>query len=319
MSRLGAALIKKHLAAVVGSRPVVVAAEPEQPPPQVEEPVPSARDARESPPPVPQDGGMVPNGEAPSPVTEPEDPRVAAALEVARQQALALYEEARQRGEREGWEAGFAAGQEAARAQVQQEAEETMHAALALLEDARRERVMILRQARQDVVRMALDLAARILEREVSLSPEVVREQAAILLRRLEQGEKATLHVHPDDVAVIQPWLPELARACGANLEVAADPAVGRGGVMVETPHGYLDGRLDRQLRRLGEALLAWTGSLPEPAEAQKESPLPAPPEAGRERPLPGPAETEPAEGEEGREVTGRGGEHHGQHGQDVG
>ncbi|MEW5935010.1 MAG: hypothetical protein AB1816_15650, partial [Bacillota bacterium] len=106
MSRLGAALIKKHLAAVVGSRPVVVAAEPEQPPPQVEEPVPSARDAGESPPPVPQDGGLVPNGEAPSPVTEPEDPRVAAALEAAREQALALYAEARRRGEREGWEAG---------------------------------------------------------------------------------------------------------------------------------------------------------------------------------------------------------------------
>lgn len=264
MSRAVPPLIKKHLAAVVGSRPVVVEAEPDGWTPPEEEPaVPAAAEEHGT----PDADAPAPTQVAPADAGEPAAgdclPEESGAVS---QQLAAVYEEARRRGERDGWEAGFAAGQEAGWARARQEAEDTVHAALALLEDARRERALILRQARQDVVRLALDLAARILEREVSASPEVVREQAALLLRRLEQGEKAVLHLHPDDVAVLEPWLPELARACGANLEVVPDAAVGRGGVMVETEHGYLDGRLDRQLRRLGEALLAWTASLPGPA-----------------------------------------------------
>jgi flagellar assembly protein FliH len=279
LSRTGTVLIKRHLATLVGSRPVV-------PPPCGELLVPPgeaagafAEDAEATTDsgvgcatlPAAPDAGEYPAGADSGGVTGPTvDERelpaeVVALMEAARAEAERLEREARQRGEREGWEAGFAAGREAGRAQARQEMEEAVHAALALLEDARRERLVILRQAHQDAVRMALELAARILEREVSLSPEVVREQAAALLNRLEQGEKATLHVHPDDVPVIRPWLPELARACGAVLDVVADPAVGRGGVMVETQHGFLDGRLDRQLRRLGEALLAWADGAASP------------------------------------------------------
>lgn len=240
----------------------------------------------------PPDGpGAAPPSDGPGPATpgeagktgvapaaaggEPDaDARAAAAalLEAARAEAEALRREAREQGEREGWEAGYAAGRVAAWEKVRQEAEETLHAALAILEDARRERLVILRQAQEDVVGMALELAARVLDREVSVSSEVVKEQAAALLRRLEQGERATLHVNPEDVAVMERWGPELARACGVSLEVVADPSVGKGGVMVETGHGYLDGRLDRQLRRLGEALLAWTRALPGPGDAGAEA-----------------------------------------------
>ncbi|MDI6895086.1 MAG: FliH/SctL family protein [Bacillota bacterium] len=286
MFRASTTLIKRHVAALVGSRQVV-----SLPPAEVTLPaeeageswgdgtgpridVTSGPDAQGSTletrvgVPASADNGAaiaVPgsgDGEVPA--------EVAAMLEAVRAEAGRLEREVRERAEREGWEAGFAAGQEEGRALARRETEETLHGVLALLEDARRERLVILRQAQQDAVRMALDLAARILEREVSLSPEVVREQAAALLGRFEHGEKATLHVHPDDVAVMQPWLPELAGACGASLDAVADPAVGRGGVMVETEHGYLDGRLDRQLRRLGEALLNWTGSLPDPGEEEE-------------------------------------------------
>ncbi|MEW6546433.1 MAG: FliH/SctL family protein [Bacillota bacterium] len=291
MSRASVALIKKHLAALAGSRPVVVAppADLMGPGAATESACCPAADAV-APPGHTGSGGAQPAGAdlaleagrgAPGAAVENDvgvlpggdrEAEVARMVEAARAEALRIHREARERGEKEGWESGFAAGQQAAWAQVRQEAEEAMHAALAILEDARRERLVILRQAQQDVVRMALDLAARVLEREVSLSPEVVREQAAALVRRLEQGEKATLHVHPDDVPLIQPWLPELAQACGASLEAVADPAVGRGGVMVETQHGYLDGRLDRQLRRLGEALLTLTSTLPDPGEATEQN-----------------------------------------------
>jgi len=278
LSSTGAVLIKRHLAALVGSRPVA------PPPGEVlvppGEPAGAVAEGAEA---KDESGVGCPAGPAAPEVAEVSPAadagavagpavgegemhaEVAALMEAARAEAARLEREARERGEREGWEAGFAAGHEAGRAEARREMEEAVHAALALLEDARRERLVILRQAQQDAVRMALELAARILEREVSVSPEVVREQAAALLRRLEQGEKATLHVHPDDVPVIGPWLPELGRACGAALDVVADPAVGRGGVMVETQHGYLDGRLDRQLRRLGEALLAWMDGAADP------------------------------------------------------
>lgn len=205
-----------------------------------------------------------------APVADPPDAQsqVAALLERARAEALRIEEEARQRGQREGWREGFRAGRREGWSQVKSEAKAVLREALAFLEDVQRQRASMLREAGEQVVQLAQDIAGQILGRELS-TPDGLRDYAERILRRLQQGEKAVLHVHPEDVPLLEPWLPDLERACGvASLTLATSPALGRGGVMVETGHGYVDGRLEKGLQRVGEALLARLRAVAEAGES---------------------------------------------------
>jgi flagellar biosynthesis/type III secretory pathway protein FliH len=65
------------------------------------------------------------------------------------------------------------------------------------------------------------------------------------------------LRVHPDDLTAINAARPALAAriAAAVELRAIADPAVGRGGCVVETPAGRLDARLETQLAALEQAV----------------------------------------------------------------
>ena len=179
-------------------------------------------------------------------------------LERARAEAERLREEARAQGEAEGRAAGQECGYREGWAQAQQEAEDVIHRALGLLGQAQAERRLLLEDSRQELIDLAVEMAARVLAREVALKPETVREQAALVLSRLQKGDRAILHVHPADVSVLEPWLGELQQASGAaEVSLKADPTVERGAVLVEDEHGFTDARFGRQLRRLASALLA--------------------------------------------------------------
>lgn len=189
---------------------------------------------------------------------EPGQAQAALYLEGARAEAERLREEARVQGEAEGRAAGQELGYREGWAQGQREAEDIIHRALGLLGQAQAERRLLLEASRRELIDLAVEMAARVLAREVALKPEVVREQAALVLSRLQKGDRAILHVHPADVSVLEPWVGELQQASGvAELSLKADPSVERGAVLVEDEHGFTDARFDRQLRRLASALLA--------------------------------------------------------------
>ena len=118
--------------------------------------------------------------------------------------------------------------------------------------------------AEVELLALALALAERILHREVAATPGEVEALARGLLDRARDKRRAVLRVHPEDYA----RLLEARRALleglpkDADLRFEADPGVGRGGCLLETPSGILDGRLESQLeealRALKEGYLAW-------------------------------------------------------------
>lgn len=183
-------------------------------------------------------------------------------------------------GRREGLEQGRAQGRTEALAQ-QREALTSLHAAWSgALDQFERTRGMLLEDAREDVVRLAVSLAERIVKRAIALDPSLVISQVEATLAILAQPTRATILVHPDDEPLVREAMPQIASrlANARDAALATDAGLSRGSCVVRTQGGgVLDAEVVRQLERICEALL------PQPRGAATPEAQPAVPDSPRE------------------------------------
>jgi flagellar biosynthesis/type III secretory pathway protein FliH len=140
--------------------------------------------------------------------------------------------------------------------------EEGLARAAAALTAAAAERDRLLASAEPELVRLALAVAGKVVAGELALAPEVVARIAAEALAAARDRREVVLRVHPADAGLLRAEEPRLLEALSRARAVAVreDPAVGRGGVVVETEAGTVDARIETRLEALRRALLAEGG-----------------------------------------------------------
>ncbi len=147
-------------------------------------------------------------------------------------------------------------------AEVQQRLQERLQHIVPALQTATaqliQDREQILLQWESAAIQLSLTLAERVVRRELQLQPEVPRALIAEVLQLTAGASSIVLRLHPTDVTDIKAhsadWQQLLATP--ANLKVVADPQITRGGCLVETPQGTIDGRIETQLARLASELM---------------------------------------------------------------
>lgn len=133
-----------------------------------------------------------------------------------------------------------------------------------ILEEARQraERLVQerLEQSQEALVQLAVAAVERLVQGHLAVQPEsVVRMVAAGL--RLVRDAPATVRVNPEDLPLLEAQRAALERELGAGtLQLTADPGLGRGSYVVQTPVGQVDGTLERQIDRMEAALRAALG-----------------------------------------------------------
>jgi len=168
------------------------------------------------------------------------------AVEKARSQAR---EEGLVLGREEGFQAGREEGLASARGLVA-EVERVLSAAV----EARQ---ALLQQAEDDLIKLAIAVAERLLCQEI----EEGRAKAGVLLRRLVpdiEGERsAKVRLSPQSLEALgdeSDLLASLLRE-GASVELVADPSLGPMDAVVELDWGIVDARLQSRWRRVIEGL----------------------------------------------------------------
>jgi type III secretion system HrpE/YscL family protein len=146
--------------------------------------------------------------------------------------------------------AGHAAGREEAAA-----------GATEMLVRARAELERLRHEACDDLKRVAVRAAERILGRQLDLDPDAVIDICRSALGAVRRARAVLLRVHPEDLARVSAARPRLASALarpGADVavELRPDATVSRGGCLVETESGIVDARLETQLAAIERALL---------------------------------------------------------------
>ncbi|HHX50033.1 MAG TPA: hypothetical protein GX711_01180, partial [Clostridia bacterium] len=188
-----------------------------------------------------------------------------AILKEARQQAEVILEEARQKraayveeARREGMEIGYRQGME----EGTKKALILENEARSSLDEARRVYRELLEEAEPRLIELALVLAEKILQTQVSLVPETVFNIARGVLEEARAGEAYLIYAHPEDIEFLKNAWKEL-RDCipdGAGLQIIVDKKVGPGGCRVETDTGYFDATLKGQLVELKKLLQGGEG-----------------------------------------------------------
>lgn len=163
---------------------------------------------------------------------------------------------AHEAGMQQGREAGMAAAREEARAEVQSSLD-ALDRMLAALPEMFRARIAA---SEDDMVALCFEAVMRVLG-EAAATPAGVRQMLGKSIAQFGARRLAEVRVHADDLkamegdAAVAAWLRR--REDGTAIRIVADPSIELGGVVLRSPAGTLDARLEIQVDALRNALLS--------------------------------------------------------------
>jgi type III secretion protein L len=119
-------------------------------------------------------------------------------------------------------------------------------------------RLQALQEVEQDVLKLSIKLAEKIIGREVQQDETVRGEIVLNALRQARQQEMLTVRVNANDLPLVEQMRERLDSFGRAKyVDFIADQSVKEGGCIIESQSGTIDARLETQLRILENSLLA--------------------------------------------------------------
>jgi len=156
--------------------------------------------------------------------------------------------------EREAWERGIAEGRAQARREFEAALCSERDAALKLVQDFALERERYFRAIEQEVIRLALSIARRILHRESQLDPLALSGMVRVALDKVSASTRVKLRVHP---AQLNSWQSYFARHKELRVcpELEVDNALQEHQCRLETELGNTEISLDAHLQEIERGL----------------------------------------------------------------
>lgn len=109
-----------------------------------------------------------------------------------------------------------------------------------------------------DILEISVDIARKIVKKEIEQNPEIVLETILEVLRTTSKEEnKINIRVNPDQVHLVKENVSEMFSSLGldAKVSVIPDEQVEIGSCIVSTSNGVVDATIDTQLEIMREAL----------------------------------------------------------------
>jgi len=171
-------------------------------------------------------------------------------------EAAQLVAEARARVaqiEQQARESGLAEARTAFQLEVNAAADELRQQLATTLDELAGLRSVIAAQLEAEMVRLALEIARKVVQREVTVDPDIPIALARLALQRFHRTD-AKVRLHPDDYEYVNRH--QAALNAQSAIQLIADPSVGRGGCIVQTERGEIDARLESQFANIERGIL---------------------------------------------------------------
>ncbi len=156
-------------------------------------------------------------------------------------------------------ERGLAEAQAVARAQAQKEVQlavsDLRGQLTTTLDELAGLREHLATQAEHELVRLALEIAKKVVQREVRVDREIVLTLARVALARLHSRANATVRLHPEDYAYV--WSHRERLNSEGAVEIVEDRTVGLGGCIVQSELGEIDARIEQQFAEIEQEFLS--------------------------------------------------------------
>jgi flagellar assembly protein FliH len=172
------------------------------------------------------------------------------------QQCENMVEEARLKVsaiEKEAYEKGFSEGQKAGSEVGEKMGEALLKQYSVSLDALNSLRSQLFATSEREVIRLALEIARKIIKREVAIDEELILALVKVALDRVADQALITVRVNPKDHHAIERHhaaAPETG-ALSESIKLVEDPLIARGGCIIETESGTIDARIEEQLREI--------------------------------------------------------------------
>jgi flagellar assembly protein FliH len=154
---------------------------------------------------------------------------------------------------RQAYETGLRTGEGAARKALEAETRAAIDRVTATIADIAATRAEVLQRAEADTVRLAIEIARRILHRELTVDTNALHALTQAALQKLQSQEIHRVRVHPDQEKLVRASLQESGR--GQGIEVIADSSQPPGGILFDIGRGALDASVTTQLDEIARGL----------------------------------------------------------------
>ena len=156
--------------------------------------------------------------------------------------------------EREAFAKGFSQGELAGAEAAGQRGEMMLHRLMQTLEELTQVRAQMIQQTERQMVQLAMAIARRVIQREVTLDADLLIAMARVAMERLGETAQVKVRLHPDDYEAA--GAARVAQLAGSNVMILADAHLSRGGCRIESDMGILDAGVHAQLQEIARALL---------------------------------------------------------------
>jgi flagellar assembly protein FliH len=114
-----------------------------------------------------------------------------------------------------------------------------------------------IKQWENNILKLAIQIAERIVRREVQQQPEISQTLIREALEMAAPQDKLQLYLNPQDYSALGDYVEELSKEFSqlSPLEVHSSPDIQPGGCRLVTDHGTIDQQIDSQLQRVYEEL----------------------------------------------------------------
>lgn len=151
------------------------------------------------------------------------------------------YEEGREQGTADGLAHGQAEGKKLGLEQGREEIEQKKLELAALLDQLQQPLAQVDQQVEQQLLQLCLAMAEAVIAVECKTNPQVILKTLSDATAVLPlQTEHVLLKLHPEDIAVIEQHF-SAEQLTERHWQLRADPAVERGGCLLETPLSSMD------------------------------------------------------------------------------
>ncbi|WP_347251591.1 FliH/SctL family protein [Legionella sp.] len=166
-----------------------------------------------------------------------------------------LKEQAREEGYKIGFEQGLVEGLEQGKKLTSSQTMgivQQLNNVLQVIPDALNESRLALKAEIADIV---LAIVQQLFIQQ-QCSKEVIAQQITAALTHLNDKQKITLALHPQDLTLLRQGALKIDFSQYQDLQVIADETLTLGGCRIKTEHGLFDAGIERQIDGLKQALL---------------------------------------------------------------
>ncbi|MDX9753116.1 MAG: FliH/SctL family protein [bacterium] len=109
----------------------------------------------------------------------------------------------------------------------------------------------------QEIKSLVREIVARVIQAKIEEDDEIVVRITKKCIGLAADRQSIRILIHPEDKTKIEAWAPEFTRLYDdiEKVRIEIDPRVQRGGVMIESGTGGIDGRIDKQLEIFNESI----------------------------------------------------------------